>query len=364
MTRSVQKLVLAATVLSATLAIATPAFAAGSDDTTAGAIPLVSATVTGTLDVSQRDEHDYYSVMLIQGQRFTARLSGSKGTDFNMYVYHPKATRPQVDSPIAYAWDLGYPDYLYDSNSPDMGFEAPQTGTYFLEIADEADKPKPGTYTVAWRVGVAPSSVSLNKSQTITIGSTVKLTGTVRSSGGVGIPGETVELLALGYNESDDLTFKRLSSSRTTTSGAFSFSVKPDRMTFYLAVSQGLVPGYVHWPSQQRAIKVRHAITKPAAPTTVARGKAFAISGYVTPKHSAGSPKVRVEAYLQQRGGVWPAKPQKTITTTSGVVSGQTRYRTTTAMLPSSGTWKLVAKTSDDGFHAASASAPAYVKVP
>ncbi|MCX8007985.1 MAG: hypothetical protein N3B11_07760, partial [Coriobacteriia bacterium] len=56
--------------------------------------PIVSRTVTGTLDavpisLPPEDAIDLYSVYLAPGEQIRAQLTGSAGTDFDLYLFSP-----------------------------------------------------------------------------------------------------------------------------------------------------------------------------------------------------------------------------------------------------------------------------------
>ncbi|TLM94640.1 MAG: hypothetical protein FDZ75_05495, partial [Actinobacteria bacterium] len=130
-----------------------------------GTIPgaaLPSSPVTSTLD-GIGDVRDVYTVHLNAGERLSAELSGSAGTDYRVLLFPPGSTSTTADAPVAQGSAGGYPSRLR--------YGAPVSGDYYLEVRYVSGGT--GTYRLDWSVAAIPPDPSSD------ISNAVPLTGSV-----------------------------------------------------------------------------------------------------------------------------------------------------------------------------------------
>jgi hypothetical protein len=336
------------------------------------AVQLPPSPVNSTLDYAPNDssggapnDGDVYSVYLKEGQTFSAKLMGPVGSDFVLTLYAPgTASVHATDAPVvAETIDVYYPRVLSDYNTFGFGYVAPQSGVYFAEVYTYSGT---GAYNLEWAIGAKPT-VNISPSRTITYGKPTKVSGSVVGTDGAGLEDQRVELYARSYltNESE---YRRVALASTTAGGAYSFGVAPKFKTFYKVVALPAIPGYSYGQSAERTVKVRILLTRPYAPTTVARGRTFTTYGYMKPKHNSGSHTVYVYKYRWEKrangtyGYVYKSRARTTNYNNSSAYPTKTKYLVRTT-LPSRGTWRLVAKALDDGKHATTLSTPTKIRV-
>lgn len=138
-----------------------PAPAPDSDGVIPG-VALPSSPVTSTLD-GTIDVRDVYTVHLNAGERLSAELSGSSGTDYRMALFAPGSTSTTADAPVAQSSSGGYPTR--------MRYGATVAGDYYLEVRYFSGGP--GTYRLDWSVAAMPPDTSSD------IANAVPLTGPV-----------------------------------------------------------------------------------------------------------------------------------------------------------------------------------------
>lgn len=122
----------------ADMAVNSPGVSA--DDEIPG-VPLTPSPLTGALS-GATDQDDVYSVYLGAGQSISATLSGSAGTNFDLYLYAPNATGLDdlAHRAAGRQWNT-YPDSL--------SYTAPTTGWYYLDVYAD-DFAGTGSYTLSW----------------------------------------------------------------------------------------------------------------------------------------------------------------------------------------------------------------------
>jgi hypothetical protein len=280
-------------------------------------------------------------------------------------LYAPETVSVHAnDAPVvADTLDVYYPRVLSDYDTFGFGYVAPKSGVYFAEVYTYSGT---GAYNLEWAIGAKPT-VNISPSRTITYGKPTKVSGTVLGTGGAGLEGQRVELYARSYltNESE---YKRVALTSTKAGGTYFFEVAPKFKTFYRVVALPAIPGYSYGQSAERTVKVRSLLTRPYAPTSVARGRTFTTYGYMKPKHSSGHHTVYVYKYRWEKkrngayGYVYKSRTRTTNYNSSKTYPTKTKYMVKTT-LPSRGTWRLVAKALDDGKHATTVSAPTKIRV-
>jgi hypothetical protein len=331
------------------------------DNDIPGATALSAPLVVGSLDAI--NDGDVYTVELKAGERFTAQLTGTGGTEFDLFLYDKAAVSVNdTDAPVvAETFDWYYPRFLSDSSDDTFGFVAPEDGTYFLEVYSTGGT---GLYWLKWAAGAAPS-VGISSSGRITYGSKKTFTGSVVGTDGTALSAQALELYALSYGGDD---YKRVGTTTTAEDGTYSFSVKPTVHSYYKVVALSSAAGHSFAQSSERQVKVRIKLSKPKAPTSVYKGRYFKVYGYMIPKHKSGNHTVYIKAYHKEKqsNGTYKYVYRKAFRMTnynSSKYPTMTKYHRKTIKLPYKGTWRLIAKAPDDGKHTTSLSAYTYLKV-
>lgn len=157
------------------------------------------------------------------------------------------------------------------------------------------------------------------------------------------------------FNGSSWMTLKKLDPSATF---SYSVAVAPKRATMYRFAFKG---DAAHAAVTSATVKVTPKVKlgKPVVPSSVKKGRAFAVYGGLTPKAAAGSKTVRIKCYLKQ-SGVWKLK--KTVRATNRDYRSASRYSAKFS-LRVRGAWRLVAVAPATSKFAKTTSAPAFVKV-
>jgi hypothetical protein len=343
--------------------------ALGVDDNDIPGAPLPSSPVTGTLNVLPEtdplaDLDDVYSVYLAAGETFSARLTGPTGTEFTFWLYGPeaKSVYAETPGPIALSDEDAYPAYLRGAADAKLSYTAAKSGMHYLDVLTMNGA---GTYTLEWAKGVKPTA-KISSSRTIDYGTSTVLSGSVLSTSGAPLPGQRVELFADAYPYTAGL--RRVGTVWTRADGTYRFTVKPTVTTEYRAVASVKKPGYAFAESAVSKVGVKPKITRANTSSSITHGRKFKIWGTITPKHTNGKSTVYVYAYKRYKksNGTYAYAYKKKIKTTnytSTAYPSRTRYYTKSATLPSAGKWKLVAKSADDGKHAAAKASSRYVWV-
>ena len=108
-------------------------------------VALPASPVSGTLD-ENTDRDDIYAIPLQAGQKLLATISGSAGTDFDLWLFAPAATNVNADYYVRIADKKYYPETLVYSVVAGKG------GTYYLDVCVYQGT---GAYTLDWRVVAA-----------------------------------------------------------------------------------------------------------------------------------------------------------------------------------------------------------------
>lgn len=108
--------------------------------------PLPSSPVTGTLDASG-DASDAFTVSLLPGDRLNVELTGEAGTDVDLYLLWPTATKINEFDLAAAAVGTTYPERLT--------FDCAAAGVYYLHAFGSSGS---GAYSMNWSVTRAVSS--------------------------------------------------------------------------------------------------------------------------------------------------------------------------------------------------------------
>ena len=124
----------------------------------------------------------------------------------------------------------------------------------------------------------------------------------------------------------------------TDGSGRFSAVANPVRKTYYRARFGGDA-AFGAKTSGAKAVLPRVSLTKPSGPISIARNKAFTSSGYLKPRHTAGTKPVRIVCYRKE-SGVYKLK--RTYYATVANYSSYSKYRAS-VKLPYRGSWRIQA---------------------
>lgn len=195
-------------------------------------------------------------------------------------------------------------------------------------------------------ITVAPRSPTTirrtSPSKTIGYGSVYKLTGSLSSA--APMPKNQRILLE---QSTDGATFTPTSlTAYTGADGAFLFSVKPTRKTWYRA-RFAATTSYHGSTGPATVVSVRPYVQTPKAPKTMKRSKRYPVYGSLKPGHARGSKPVRV--YLYKKAGTkWVKKGY--VKAVAYDDQGHTRYKAK-VRLTSKGTWRLRAYAPADSRH-------------
>lgn len=181
-------------------------------------------------------------------------------------------------------------------------------------------------------------------------GAAVSLTGVVSDSMGMPVAGMPVKALTAAGAVAGQAV--------TGADGKYAIVVRPTVKTAYTVASLG--SSYVGSASSAAPIAIdpKVSVTTPSAPSTAYRNRYFTSTGYLKPRHTAGTYPVLIKAYLKANGK-WVLK--KTIKAKASNYGSYSKY-TARYYLPTRGSWKLVA-THDSSAHYPSASGNRYLTV-
>ncbi|TDB39831.1 MAG: hypothetical protein D9V44_02480 [Actinobacteria bacterium] len=118
----------------------------GLDDEIPGVVPP-GATIDGSL-AETTDVDDVFRVVLGEGQRLQAALTGDAGTDFDLHLYDPDTAKVGSVLPIAGSAGADSSEYFV--------YEVPtgKSGTYYLAVHAAVGT---GAYSLTWSVDTVPA---------------------------------------------------------------------------------------------------------------------------------------------------------------------------------------------------------------
>lgn len=361
--------VIAAAVLCAALGV-TPLFAAQSDDEIPG-VPLPDSPATGTLrdtgQASQQDYDDVYSVVLGYNDKLTVAMTGESDTDFDLQLYRPGTPAgpiPEEEDAFRAFWDrYGVQASSEKATSTEsFWYPASKPGTYSIDVWNVYGT---GDYQLTWKVEKLPEPGFIMNEipATVAWGASVRIAGaaTNPATGGPlkGVP-VAIQQRAAGATKWANLNWGGKESTppklRTSSTGAFSYSVTPSRNTEYRAVVWPhplLSTPLTGWAnSHVYLVSPRPYLSTPSAPTSVKAKTSFSVSGYLQPKHKVGDKDVRLTFYRWDKSDrEWDkVKTVRATNKASTTYPTKTRYEARTS-LPSKGSWKVVAHIDGDATH-------------
>lgn len=210
----------------------------------------------------------------------------------------------------------------------------------------------------------AGTTLSASAPGTIAHGGTATISGSLRDLQGSAVPNRTVTL----QRSYDGASWSSVTSTRTSPTGAYSFSAKPARNTRYRVRFAG-DDRFAAGTSPTRLVKTRVLFSDaPRMRTyTITRGTSHTASGYFKPRRAANTgATVRVLAYRYERtsngsmGWVYKRTFRAKVTNPSG--SSWSKY-SATVKLPSKGTWRVAARYYEDSLSATTNSGYRRVRV-
>jgi hypothetical protein len=183
--------------------------------------------------------------------------------------------------------------------------------------------------TAVW-IGVAPTSVRY--------GQPVKVTATLVNSAGTPVPGRTVSVEQC-IRAGVWTTVK----SALSSTGRYAFVVYPSRRTYYRVSFAGDAT-YYSSKSSYLVVSTTAQLTGPVTSAVrVDRGLPITVSGYLKPRHTAGTGAVTLQAW-KLVGGAW----QLVKTYPAPISDSQTYSRySANVVLPYTGSWRIRAVHAD-----------------
>lgn len=231
--------------------------------------------------------------------------------------------------------------------------------TYASAAPDIVSGDTNGTTDIfAYKPSASPSltktylSIKLSTTRPSKYGASVTISGALRhsSSTGSALPSQTVELQTSSTGTSE---WKTAKTGTTTAAGTISLSHVPSSKIYYRLRFGGKTTYAACVSSPTSAVLPKVYIRTPIAPTTMSKGKAYTIYGYLKPRHTAGTYPVRIYKYRKTSSGY------KSYGYVKAKVSDYSSYSKYYAKfsLPATGTWRLRAYAPTDSKHAGTWSA-------
>jgi len=310
---------------------------------TAGAI-----TYNDTVD-SALDSDDVYAVWLQAGEVLSLSLTPPAGSDTGLYLYDSSAEDVASDPYLAEsepaAGDGGSP-----GNPVTTSLMAPVSDYYFVDVFAFSGS---GAYALSMTVTRRDSDVRIPTSGgTLSLGTYPTIRGDVIDiRTGVTPSAATGDLYF--YYSFDGLDWYPLAGVNYT-GGQFAFpGIYQWRKTYYMVTLEGN-SGFTSNSQVTKPYATKVVLTNPVAPTTMYKGKAKTVYGYLQPGHTSGSYPVRIYKYKKVSGswksyGYVKAKASNIYDDSD---FGKSKYSVSMS-LPSTGSWRLRAYAIADSQHPA-----------
>lgn len=159
------------------------------DDNIPG-VPLKGTSVSSTLN-ALTDKDDVYSINLLKGEKLSVSLSGTTGTDFDIYLYDKSASTVNSSAGIlAYSEKAG-------TSSESFSFVAPSNGTYYLDVYAYKGT---GSYTASVKYGVTAGIYQDINSTLNFSGNWLKVANSSASGGSYKVVNESGASVQLVFN--------------------------------------------------------------------------------------------------------------------------------------------------------------------
>ena len=300
---------------------------------------------TATLTVTDNDGLTGSAALTISARAFNqfpaavASATPSTGVAPLVVTFTAAGSSDLDGSIVAYAWDFG-------DGTGATGASATHTYltggsfTATLTVTDERGGTGRSSMIVCVTIG---SRASLTAPATSAYASAT-LSGSLRTVSGALLAGRPMVI----QSSSDAAHWTTVKTITTGAGGTFKTKVTPTRRTLYRAHFSG---DDAHAPSSSamRVVKPRVRLTTPDAPSNAQRGRSFTVSGYLEPRHIAGTSAVMLDCY-RYRSGAWTLR--KTVVAVASNYRTYTRYRASVS-LQSVGSWRIRARHAADGWNAA-----------
>jgi hypothetical protein len=323
--------------------------AVSADDEIPG-IVLPASPVAGRLvgaPAEQWDLEDIYSVPLAYNDKLEMTLQMDSAADFDLYLLSPSTTSlgQFLDGDIAPSAAS-----VTETSGATEHFTFVSTrssvATYFVNVSWWTGT---GDYTLTWKKTALPQlSIDSTVSGPVRYAGVASILGTA-TVGGLPASGAKLTLYAKPSGAS---SWTRLGNAFANGYGAFAFSAKPTKLTEYRIKSgwgetaTGVDFGYSAGPVFTATPEAALAIT--SAPKSIAAKKKFTVSGTLKPSHAKSKGHVTITASRVSQGVV----VQKLTFKAAGSGTGFSA----SCVLPTKGSWRLVASVPADTAHAATSS--------
>jgi hypothetical protein len=177
--------------------------------------------------------------------------------------------------------------------------------------------------------------------------------GYLKDKGGSPLAGRSVKI-ELSYDQN---VWSPVSTKTTDANGKFTFTHAPSRKTYYRASFAG--EAAFGTSSAVGYTLPKASLTTPAAPTTMSYAKTYSVSGYLKPRHTAGTYALRIykERYVS---GTW--RSYGYVKAKASNYSTYSKY-TGSVRLPYKGKWRLKAVHPTDSLNYKTSSGYDYVTV-
>lgn len=340
-------------IVSACLLVAVPltALGFGADDDVPG-VPLPQSGFRERLDATaaveaDRDLSDSYEVELAAGQWLNVSMTGSVGTDFDLYLYGSEAaTTLGSQRAVAHSEKQG-------TSSERILYQAVTSGKYYVVAHAFGGA---GAYQIKYGFPSETPVLTASAPANVGWGEKARITGTMIGSKGP-VSGATVRIYA---KEAGVSSWRKAATTKTDASGAYAVDLTPKKRTAY---QTRYVGSSAYLPSKAADVSVIPFayLTRPSAPRTVKAGVAFTSKGDLKPRHTAGARSVKVLCYRRelQSDGRYRYVLRKTFSAVNENYSTYTKY-SARITLPAKGKWRMVAKIEGDSTHATTVSGGRY----
>lgn len=313
-------------------------------------VALPSSPALGTLDPAS-DVLDVFQVPLVAGQTIYIELTGSAGTDFDLWMFRPSTPSVSTASNEDYVgWSAGA-----GTSSEALMFTASETGTYYLDV-EAYPGTAAGEYVLTYGYPTDQPTVSMSVSKTsLSYGGSTTITGVVRDQASAPVSNGWVVLWAREYGSS---SWTIIDDATTGPLGEYAFVAKPKIKTLYAVDFYG---DFTHLDAAgpSRYVSVKGWVSRPNAPAVMLKTKSYSVYGYLKPRHKSGTYCVRIYKW-RWNGKRWVSKGYTTAKASN--YSSYSKY-SRSIKLTTAGKWRLRAYHSDAGHLGAWSSSYEYVKV-
>jgi len=317
------------------------------DDDEPGLWTTGAITYNDTIDATT-DSDDVYAVWLQAGEVLNLSLTPPGGSDLGLYLFDSGATDVATSAYLAdsepAAGDGGSP-----GNPVVASLMAPVSDYYFVDVFAYSGT---GAYSLSMSIGRRDADVRIPTSG-----------GTLGLGGYPTIRGDVIDIRtspaapATGnlylYYSFDGLDWIPLAG-QFYSGGQFALpGIYQWRKTYYMVALEGS-SGFTTNSQVTKPYATKVLLTNPVAPSTMYKGKAKTVYGYIQPEHTAGSYPVRVYKYKRVSGSwkYYGYVKAKAYTVFDDSDFGKSKYSVSMS-LPSTGSWRLRAYAPADSQHPA-----------